>query len=162
VTVCINTLYFFNLMPPIPLSLKDGGIYHSLQVNYPGNYTVAYEDQGPLAFLRGTDNIHIKAGSSLYAESAIFSPTSFNTQIIHEWQSYDTTTGKWVTRSQITLAIVGGRDGGYRTYSILENLAPGAWRVNVKTPSGQIIGRMEFNVTIVDAVPRLSTKLIGG
>jgi len=54
----------------------------------------------------------------------------------------------------------GGVDRGYRTFSLLENVTAGKWRVNVKTPEGQIIGRMDFNVTIVSSTPALSTKNI--
>ncbi|HEV7423844.1 MAG TPA: hypothetical protein VGO21_01510, partial [Candidatus Paceibacterota bacterium] len=42
----VNFLYFTNLIPPIPLSLKDAGVYHSIQKNATGNYDVTYEDYG--------------------------------------------------------------------------------------------------------------------
>ncbi len=37
--VAMNIMYFTNIIPPIPLSLKDSGIYHTLVVNSAGNYT---------------------------------------------------------------------------------------------------------------------------
>lgn len=41
--LAINILYFTNLIPPIPLSLKEAGIYHSIYRNNSGQYTVEGE-----------------------------------------------------------------------------------------------------------------------
>lgn len=161
VLVIVNTLYFFNLIPPLPLSLKDGNVYHSLIANGPGNYTVTYEDQGTSArFFAWDQTVHIVPGESLYAYTAIFSPTALNTSVYHEWQYYDAASGAWITRGRIPLAVVGGRDGGYRTFSIESAITPGSWRVNVVTPSGQVIGRLKFEVIAESAEPELKTEVI--
>lgn len=156
----MNLLYFYNLIPPLPLSLKDSGIFHALAVNGPGDYTVSYEDQGPWRFLALRDTVAITPGEPLYAYSAVFSPTALNTDIIHEWQFYDPSLRAWTTRSRVTLSVIGGRDGGYRTFSMSANIAPGLWRVNVLTPNGQIIGRMPFFVIATSSLPQLLTKTI--
>jgi uncharacterized membrane protein len=156
----MNALYFFNLIPPIPLSLKDAGIYQIFTVNAPGNYTAGHEDQGFLNFLHTSDDLHVTAGEAIYAYSAIFSPTSFSLNIIHEWQYYDQKTGTWITRGKIHLSVIGGSDGGYRTFSIEDGLTPGKWRVNVETSRGEIIGRMIFNVIIATSTPTLQTVQI--
>jgi len=155
--VIINALYFYNIIPPLPLSLKDAGIYQAFTVNGPGNYTAQSEDQGIWGFLRSGETIHAIPGTTLYAYSAIFSPTSFKTSVIHEWQQYDDVAKAWATRGRVTLATAGGRDGGYRTFSSEENLAPGKWRVNVKTPEGQIIGRLSFDLIAASSTPALRT-----
>jgi hypothetical protein len=154
----VNILYFYNLIPPLPLALTDSGIYDSLTVNAPGNYTVTYEDQGSLSFFNFSDTIHLAPGGSLYAYSAIFSPTAFNTNIIHEWQYYDAGSGKWLTRGRISLPVIGGSDGGYRTFSLENNLTPGPWRVDVETPGGAIIGRMSFTIVTATTTPVLLTE----
>ncbi len=156
----INALYFFDLIPPIPLSLKDAGIYQTFIVNGPGNYTVGYEDQGLFGFLNPSQTVQITAGTPLYAYSAIFSPASFATKIAHEWQYYDPAAGKWVTRDTIDLSVVGGNDGGYRTFSEVGDITPGKWRVNIETLRGQVIGRLAFDVVIVDTPPSLDIKNI--
>ena len=151
----VNILYFGNLIPPIPLSLKDAGMYHSLFRDNMGNYQVENEDQGRFAFFTLIPKIHLRLGEPLFAFSAIFSPTSFDTNIIHEWQKYDKNVGGWRTQSKINLSAVGGRDAGYRTYSMKNNLSAGKWRVNVETSDGQIIGRLRFDVIFVDSEPAL-------
>jgi hypothetical protein len=155
--LAINVLYFYNVIPPLPLSLKDSGVYQSFVVNGPGNYTAQYEDQGAFRFLRPADNIHVVSDTTLYAYSAIFSPTSFKTNVIHEWQQYDAVAKTWVTHGRVILTTVGGGDRGYRTFSLMENVTAGKWRVNVKTPEGQIIGRLSFDVSIASSTPTLRT-----
>ena len=153
----VNLLYFTNLIPPIPLSLKDAGVYHSIQKNADGNYTITYEDYGWRGYFTLYPNFKETAGSTVYAYSAIFSPKNLNIIITHEWQHYDETQKKWTTRSMVNLPVIGGRDGGFRTYSTNSNLAPGEWRVNVKTTQGQTIGTLRFNIVPADTEPVLTT-----
>ena len=77
-----------------------------------------------------------------------------------EWQHYDQTKGSWVTTSRIKLAVTGGSDGGWRTFSETTPNAAGAWRVNVETVSGAIIGRIDFTVIDQTSEPILETNLI--
>ena len=149
----INFLYFTNLIPPIPLSLKDGGIYHLIQRNQNGNYDIAYESHGWQDYFKLYKDFSVMSGSTVYAYSAIFSPKDLNLTIIHEWQYYNTETKKWVTGAVVSLPVTGGRDGGFRTYSKRVNIAPGKWRVNVKTLQGKTIGRLLFNIISVYTEP---------
>ncbi len=153
-----NILYFLNLIPPIPLSLKDAGIYHSL-AKESGNYVVQYENQGRLGYFALSEDFHMVPGDPIYAYSAIFSPALFNNEIIHEWQKYDINADKWVTITKVSLPTTGGRERGFRTYSMKNNITPGEWRVNVKTPEEQIIGRLRFDVIETNVKPVLKTDI---
>ncbi len=155
----VNILYFTNLIPPIPLSLKDAGVYHSVEKNQDGNYDATYEDHGWRGYFELYDDFILAPGSAVYAYSAIFSPKGLNLVIVHEWQHYDEAQGKWLTASVIDLPVVGGRDGGFRTYSVRSDLTPGKWRVNIKTESGQTIGHLRFNIIASVSEPLLSTKV---
>ncbi|MDO8590949.1 MAG: DUF2914 domain-containing protein, partial [bacterium] len=46
----------------------------------------------------------------------------------------------------IQFPIVGGRDEGFRGYSIKSSVFPGRWRVDVETAEKNLIGRVEFTV----------------
>lgn len=151
----VNLFYFTNLIPPIPLSLKDAGVYHSLQKNSEGNYNVTYESSGWQAYFKPYQEFNAPAGAPVYAYSAIFSPKELNTTIVHEWQFYNNAQGKWITERSISLPVVGGRDGGFRTYSTRSNLAQGKWRVKIKTERGQTIGHIRFNMAHVATEPNL-------
>ena len=158
--ISVNTLYFFNLIPPLPLSLKDAGVYQSFVINGPGKYTVKYEDQGRFGFLQLYEDIHLMPGAPLYAYSAIFSPAYFNTDMIHEWQYYNETTKMWVTKNRIILPVTGGRERGYRTFSVEQDLILGKWKVSVETSGNQVIGQLFFNVILADTEPTLITREI--
>lgn len=158
--ILVNALYFAGLIPPLPLSLKDADIYQSLVVNGPGNYTVAYEDQGPLGFFDWNQTVHIAPGAPLYAYTAVFSPTALNTNILHVWEYYDAAQSAWSVRGRVALAVTGGNDGGYRTYSLLSAPPAGQWRLNVETPDGRVIGQLRFTVVATTASITLAAKTI--
>ena len=157
--ILVNFLYFTNLIPPIPLSLKDAGVFHSIQKNKQGNYDVTYENLGWKEYLTFYPNFHEVPGSSIHAFSAVFSPKNLNITIFHEWQRYDETKKGWTTERVMHLPVVGGRDGGFRTYSSRSDLAQGKWQVNIKTEQGQIIGRLRFNVILVNEKPELTAAV---
>ena len=148
--ILFNFLYFTNLIPPIPLSLKDAGVYHSVGKNRFGNYVVTYEDQGWLRYFKMYPDFRITTEQPIYIFSAVFSPSDFNVTIVHEWQHYDETQNKWITESMINLPVVGGRDDGFRTYSARKNIPAGKWHVNIKTTENQTIGTIRFNIVPVE------------
>lgn len=154
----INVLYFLNLIPPIPLSLQDASVNHAIARTAEGNYSVQSEEPGPLHFFRLIETFHTTPGASVYAYSAIFSPTSLNTKIVHEWQFYQPKRG-WTTMSRVELPVRGGRGGGYRTYSVRTGITAGAWRVNVESRNGALLGRLRFNVVLQASDPPLLTQL---
>ncbi|HET7212681.1 MAG TPA: DUF2914 domain-containing protein [Terriglobia bacterium] len=169
ILVIVNGLYFLNLIPPLPLSLKEADIYHSLTVKGPGNYTAAGERQitdgfASIGFIRRffslRQTIHIKPGDALTFYSAVFCPSRLTTEIVHEWQHYDRSTGEWTTRAVVHLPVVGGRGEGYRTFSRLPSITAGLWRVDVETPGGLAIGRFNFRVVLQPTEPTLQTETI--
>lgn len=157
--VVINFLYFTNRIPPIPLAAKDVGVFHSVTKSENGSYRLAYEKEDLFSFLRSYKEIHIKEGSNLYFFSAVFSPAKFSTKIVHRWQYFDQSENKWTTTNVVPLTIVGGRDGGYRTFSLKSNVKPGRWRVGIETERGQIIGRIKFRIELVNQLPDLLIKI---
>ncbi len=153
--------YFAGLIPPIPLTLSDSDIYHGIE-RVPGGYEVQAEAAptrqwwqfGPLYQIV----VHVAPGDSLVAYSSVFAPTNFGTSVIHEWEVYDTVAHSWKTRSVVPFAISGGRNGGYRGYSILSNVQPGKYRVSIETASRQVIGRIEFTAIAASSTPSLHTE----
>ncbi len=156
--ILVNMLYFTNLIPPIPLSLKDAGMYHTVHKTSDG-YIVTYEDSGWFGYFKSYPDFKKTPRASVYAFSAVFSPTNLNLNIIHEWQHYDETKKTWRTESTIKLPIVGGRDEGFRTYSKRTNLSAGKWRVNIETEQNKIIGSLRFTIVPVDTEPKLMTEI---
>lgn len=157
--VLVNLLYFTNLIPPIPLSLKEAGVYHSIQKDGKGNYITTHENRSWQDYFKLYEDFSEMPGQPVYAFSAVFSPKNLNLTILHEWQYYDEVQKKWITDQTVKLPVIGGRDGGFRTYSMRSSLTAGKWRVNIKTAQGQTIGHLRFNIVQTDTVPSLSIEV---
>lgn len=152
-----NVLYFANFIPPLPLSLKEAGVYHRVARLPDGSYRVLAE---PVpwyeSFLRYNTVFRLVPGDDIYVFSAVFAPARLSTTVVYEWQ-YDAA-GTWTTVGTIPFVISGGRDGGYRSYSVLSHAAAGKWRVNVLTAEGRVIGRIPFTVELAANPPRLAAE----
>lgn len=157
--IVINTLYFTNLIPPMPLALKDGEVFHNISKTAEGKYEVAYEDSSWINYLDLFPNFHRTAGEPVYAYSAVFSPAGLDLNIVHVWQYLDTVKKEWVDDQSVNLAVRGGRDGGFRTYSVSHNVKDGKWRVQVKTENGQEIGQIRFEVITVEQASERKSQL---
>lgn len=154
-----NLFYFSGVIPPLPLALKEGGVYHRV-VREGSDYRLSYE---PLrwyeAYLRYNTVYHRAPGEPVYVFSAVFAPSGLSTTIFHEWQHYDEAADEWRTDETIPFEIVGGREGGYRGYSIKTEPSPGKWRLNVLTRYGHVIGRVSFSVVATSSAAVLAEKV---
>ena len=151
ILIAISLLYSTNLIPPIPLALKEFNIYYKVE-RTGANYTLYEESKAWYTFYKRDEFKHL-AGTPLYAYSAIFAPTRIEGTIIHEWQYFDEVKDVWITKDRLTFPIVGGRDGGYRGYSLKRSLTPGLWRVDVENELGQLLGRKKF-IIVEGAIPK--------
>ncbi len=142
----INVFYFFNIIPPIPLALKDGFVAAALIKEPDGSYLIARERAPWYAAFERYPKIHAGPDGTLYVYSAIFAPTGLDADVVHEWQYLDAKSGDWQTSHRVQFAITGGANRGYRGYSLKYNITPGLWRVNIENKRGQLIGRVAFEV----------------
>jgi hypothetical protein len=157
--LALNIFYFTNLIPPIPLSLKEGVISHSV-VRTGVNWKVLIESPSWYLFMDEYDPVfHWQPGERVYCYAAVFAPTQIKTNIYHRWSFYDENSKQWVEKSKISYEITGGKDGGYRGYSYKQSIAPGSWRVDIINERGQVLGRLSFKIIQVDSPPKL-TELV--
>ena len=103
--------------------------------------------------------MHIQPGAKLYLYNAIFAPRGLKTRIVHEWQLLDPKRG-WVTQQRIAVPIVGGREEGFRYYTIKTDPRPGEWLVRINTLDGRSIGRVRFAVKEQAVPPATTTKIL--
>jgi hypothetical protein len=145
VFVIFNGLYFLNVIPPVPLSLKDIGVYHSILKYSSGDYLALYEPAPWYVFWRDTSaSFTFASGQSAYCFSSVYAPADLSTPIYHHWEHYNQATQNWDTISRVSFPISGGRADGYRGFSTTAALSAGQWRCDVETSSGALIGRIEF------------------
>ena len=147
--------YFLNWIPPVPLSLKYGGIYHEIKKTG-DRYELSFERQWYQVWKRSDDLF--PADESIYCFTAVFAPIDLNTTIYHHWYYRAANSKPFGHADRIPLKISGGREGGYRAYSFKQRLDPGDWRVDVETEDGRVIGRVSVKVEAQDrARPALTT-----
>jgi hypothetical protein len=144
--VLINIFYFLNWIPPVPLALKDAGVYHHIE-KIDDQYQLTFEKGSWYQFTKDSDHdFHYQEGDTVYFFAAVFAPTKLNKKIIHHWKIYDERKESWITTDRLGYKIFGGRDGGYRGYTQKRNIQPGKWKVNVETEDGQLLGDMKFEI----------------
>lgn len=141
----MNICYFLNVIPPIPLSLRDTGLYYSL-TRTGGDYIWEGEEETWLERLIPGQTLHMVAGEPLYVYTAIFAPAELTATMVHRWERYDTEEKKWVVADRLSFALIGGRQDGFRGYSVKRSLGEGKWRVTVETDRGQVLGRIGFTI----------------
>ncbi|MDZ7344665.1 MAG: DUF2914 domain-containing protein [candidate division KSB1 bacterium] len=148
--------YFQNWMPPVPLALKEEGIYRRVK-RVGENYEVRYAKPRWWQFWKDDESTFAYSpGDTVYCFAAIFAPTALQERIEHHWQTQNSR-GKWLTTDKVGYPIVGGRDGGWRGYTFKRNLSAGDWRIEVKTSEGRLLGRIPLKVVPVEKRPRAFT-----
>jgi hypothetical protein len=148
VPLLIGSLYFVNIIPAVPLALKDAALYSSVARTSAGEYDfvdVRKTAQTYLGF--GEKEIVYSSGRPLYFYAAVIAPAAVQSSISHTWQIYNSTTEKWDTVQKVEFPIVGGRKEGYRGYSILPYTEQGMYRVIVEVGSKRFIGQKVFRVS---------------
>lgn len=146
----LATAYIFDFIPPVPLVKRDIQVGTQLE-KVQGKYGVEYvlqQDKTPAWFIWRrvmTKVIHIKPGEGVYCISAIFAPAGIKSKLYHNWQFYDEKRG-WVSMSRVGFDVTGGRNNGFRGYTIKTNLQYGEWRVSVETENASTIAIYEFDV----------------
>ncbi len=151
--IVFNVLYFNDLIPPLPLALKDAGVYHNV-VHLPaqagqnsGTYELTGEPQTWYQQYLNYDEVFDETPSDqVYVYDSIFAPTGLTTTVEDQWQYYDASSSVWQSTDSVSYQITGGREGGYEGYTYKGYLTPGKWRVNILTQYGQLIGRVGFTV----------------
>ena len=152
VQVLLLVLYAFRLIPPVPLSLMEIGIYHDVARQADGSYHVSY-DTPPFYRFWSHDDTRFRArtGDRMFAFFRVFAPRGFRDDIRVAWL-YEQPRGGWTSAGDVPIAVTGGRDGGFAGYSFKQNWRPGDWRVIVASIDGREIGRRNFTVR-ADADP---------
>jgi hypothetical protein len=145
------TLYVFRLIPPVPLSIPFMGVYHEVEKTEAGfrlTQTASWR-----FWRRGDSYFEAQPGDRLFVFFRIFSPARFSDQVTMHWY-WRPAGGRWELQDRIPIAIVGGREEGFRGYGVKSNYQPGDWKVEVETTDGREIGRTYFVVKNVPEGPR--------
>lgn len=143
----INVMYYFNMIPPVPLSLKSGLVAYNVEKQN-GRYLVTYDPDKTYKFWKVFNHDLTNApGDTIFAFTSIFAPTDLNKAVAHRWKWLNPETDTWNISDVIEYEIIGGRDGGYRGYTYKTNIRPGQWEIDVITEEGLILGSLDFEIS---------------
>ena len=144
----MSFFYLSNWIPPVPLAMKYGGIFHHVHKDKSSNsYDLRYFRRYPFQFWVTSDKTYRWAqGDTVFCFASIYAPIEWREKIYYRWQFYDDRQGKYITSDRLGYQISGGRRDGYRGYTYKRNLQPGDWRVDIETSLGQILGRIDFEI----------------
>lgn len=146
-------LYFLNIIPPIPLSMKEQNVYHQISRNAQNILIGTTEQITILDRLFPIKDVIIRPGDPVFAFTSIYSPAGIDTDVKHIWE-YKNDQSEWIEFNTVLYTLTGGRQDGFRWYSFVAPF-PGEWRVKTTTRHNQEIGRLLFRVTHADSLPPL-------
>jgi DUF2914 family protein len=149
--VVLVGFYFLKWIPPVPLSLKFAGAYHNVS-KVDDEFHLAFEKAAWYHFWKRSDDPFHGEGPS-YCFTAVFAPVALHTTIFHRWQYRPDAGRNFLMTDRIPIAIAGGREKGYRGYTVKQRVVPGDWRVDVETAEGRVIGRVSFRVEEPEGEP---------
>lgn len=151
-TALLLLLYLFKMIPPIPVSMQFAGIYHDVR-RQNGEFQLLHERKWWRIWHNGDQKFKAQPADRVFAYFEIYSPAKFDDETELVWERDFSNTG-WTEQDRVRLHIVGGRDGGFRTYATKSNFEEGAWRVRLLTLDQREIGRLYFDVRKVPSAPR--------
>ena len=146
--------YFFNWIPPVPLSMKFGGMYREVQ-KQDDRFVLSFDRDWYQVWKRSQNPF--PADEPVYCFTAVFAPVALNTTVYHHWYFRPNDRTPFAHADRIPIKIAGGREGGYRAYTFKQRLDPGDWRVDVETEDGRVVGRVSVVVAAqgeTRAIPR--------
>jgi hypothetical protein len=156
VTVLLLLLHATNVIPPVPLVKKEMLIAHDIRRDARG-YRMTIEPPGWRVWRSSSPVVHLRSGERIFCFTSVFVPNGIETTIRHRWSHYDARRGQWADLGTIAFPISGGRESGYRGYSIKSNVQEGEWRVVTESESGAAVGVLRFRVTKTNAAPGMKS-----
>lgn len=150
--------YLIGWIPPVPLSVQNMGVYHHIE-KIQGKYTLSHQNPWWRFWQTGDQEFLSEPGDKIYFFARIFSPAKFSDSVILHWYFKHPKIG-WQSTDKVPMSINGGREGGYRGFSVKQNYQPGEWKISVETTDEREIGRLYFNVIeIPTSLDRTFTRI---
>ena len=138
--------YLLKVIPPVPLSLEFGGIYHKVERNKETGKIELFSMKSWYNFWsHGDAHFGARPGDVIYCFVRIFAPARFDHTVRLEWFLKDAR-GRYIPQDNIPMEIHGGREEGFRGFVYKSHFQPGKWRVDVETQDERVIGSIFFSV----------------
>ena len=144
--LCFFVLFYWtNVIPPLPLSIIDMGIYYSVEKDKNEYHMTTLKPWWKI-WHGSNEDFYSRDGDKVCLFVKVFSPGDFKENVYIEWSRFDPATDDWRQSDRVPLSVVGGRDDGYRAFAYKNNYQAGKWRVVVKTEADLILGELDFKI----------------
>lgn len=148
ISILLIVMYFMNVIPPVPLVVKQ----HSACTHF-DRTSYSCQIENPSIFVKmGLSKPTIywqPSDGDVFFLSSIFAPNKVKASIEHRWYYYNPKTEAFELTDRISssrMAIQGGRESGFRTYTKKKHLSYGLWRVETALQNGAVIASKDFEV----------------
>jgi hypothetical protein len=146
ILVIVTMLYSLKWIPPVPLSMQYGGIYHEV-LREADHYKLTSPKPPWYRFWQHDRRVFLaRPGDVIFCFVRVFAPRRFTHQIFLVWEKKDSERDTYLVTDRFPLPIVGGRGEGYRGYGAKSKYEPGQWRVLIETEDGRTVGSVRFRV----------------
>jgi hypothetical protein len=152
--------YFLNIIPPVPLSKKEMGIYRSV-VRTEQVYHCSFKKPSWFQFLKKSERKYeYSRGDSVFCFTSIYAPTRLRKKVYHHWYFKNPETKKYTQTDKMGYRLTGGRQKGYRGYTYKKHIQTGRWKVMLKTDDKKTLGIIKFEVIPRDPSKQIKLKTI--
>jgi hypothetical protein len=138
-------LYALRLAPPVPLAIKQIGIYHDVQ-REPGGWRLFHQQASWKFWQNGDQDFLARRGDKLFCFARIFAPRHFHDGVSIVWFHHEPRQGFRLVH-RLPLSVSASSAVGFGTDAYLTTPAPGDWRVEIQSQDGRTIGQLGFHVT---------------
>lgn len=154
----LNSLYFTNLIPPIPLSLTELKIVQEVEKIDGTGYVVKSEEQSWYSYFPLVKDVIHPMNDYVFCFARVYAPTRLTTDIYHRWE-YKDENGEWKQYLRLRYGISGSNKNGYGGYTKISNFFDGTWRCSIETERGQVLGRTSIKIETIGAANKIKSQL---
>ncbi len=137
------SLYIFKILPPVPLAIKDIGVYQKIE-KIDGQYNCYHQRIWWQFWKKGDQDFYLNKKSRVHVFFTLYSPSNFSDSVIVRWSKRSKK--GWIKYDDIPIKITGGRKKGFRGIAYKEKIVSGEWKVSVRSKDLREIGRIKINV----------------
>ena len=151
VELCFMFAYFFNGIPPLPFVTTHLGLYQRIKVSKVDgqkNYQLDFRKKSWEFWKKSATEISVQ-DDQLVVFFQLYMPENFKQKVIVEWSQLQNRDRKfvWVVQDKIPLDAVGGREKGYRAYTVKKNYSIGRWRIRIRLPDSKVLKEKIFDIS---------------
>lgn len=137
-------LYALRIAPPVPLAVKEMGIYHDVR-RVAGGRVLLHQPRSWKFWQKGDQDFLERKGDRVFCFARIFAPARFRDRVELVWYRDDPKRG-WIEHYRFPLTISASSERGFAAEGYLTHPPPGRYRAELQSDDGRTMGLLHFRV----------------